>query len=65
MIKGHFIKHAIMNLIKYYVKKNTGSSTSVTLDMLYTLTVDCRENWENKIDIKPIVYEIKNIKKSA
>ena len=65
MIKGHFITHAIMNLIKYYVKKNTGSSTSVTLDMLYTLTVDCRENWENKIDIKPLVYEIKNIKKSA
>jgi hypothetical protein len=65
MIKGHFITHAIMNLIKYYVKKNTGSSTSVTLDMLYTLTVDCRENWENKIDIKPIIYEINKIKKSA
>ena len=65
MIKGHFITHAIINLIKYHVTKHTGSSTGVTLDMLYTLTVDCRENWENKIDIKPIIYEIKNIKKSV
>ena len=63
MIKGHFITHAVMNLIKHYVKKHTGSSPSVTLDMLYTLTVDCRENWENKIDIAPIIDDIKNIKK--
>ncbi len=64
LIKGHFITHAIINLIKYYVKKYTGSPTGVTLDMLYTLTIDCRENWEEKIDIKPIVYEIRNIGKN-
>lgn len=64
-IKGHFITHAIINLIKKLVKKNSGSSISLTPDYLYNVTVDCKENWENRIDIKTVVNEIAKIKNSA
>ncbi len=64
MIKGHFITHALVNLIKNAIKKEIGSPKSLTPDYLYSITVDCTENWENRIDIKSIVdrlLEIKNI----
>jgi hypothetical protein len=64
-IKGHFITHAIINLIKKLVRKNSGQTISLTPDFLYTLTIDCRENWINRIDLKTVIDDIKKIKKSA
>jgi hypothetical protein len=64
-IKGHFITHAIINLIKRLVSKNSDQTISLTPDFLYTLTIDCKEDWENRIDIKSVVDEIKKIKNSA
>ncbi|MBS9774121.1 MAG: DUF4435 domain-containing protein [Tenacibaculum sp.] len=65
MIKGHFITHALINLIKHTVKKNTGTSPSMTPDFIYSMTIDCREDWENRIDIKTVVDRIKEINNSA
>lgn len=64
-IKGHFITHAIINLIKKIVYKNSGITISLTPDFLYTLTIDCKVDWENRIDIKTVVNEIKKIKNTA
>ncbi len=61
-IKGHFLSHAVLNLIKHLVNKETGLDKSLNLDSLYTLTIDCTENWENRIDIKTVVNKIKEIK---
>lgn len=60
-IKGHFITHALINLIKFSIRKHSGTTKSVTPDFLYSITVDCREDWENRIDIKNIVERIKEI----
>lgn len=65
LIKGHFITHALINLIKSSIRKEIGTSKSVTPDYLYSITVDCTENWENRIDIKSIVDRIMEIKNSA
>jgi hypothetical protein len=65
MIKGHFITHALINLIKHSVKKHSGDSKSMTTDFLYSITVDCTENWEDRIDIKTVVDRIKAINKSS
>lgn len=65
LIKGHFITHALINLIKNSIKKAVGSSKSMTPDYLYSITVDCTENWQNRIDIKTIVERLLEIKKSA
>ena len=65
LIKGHFITHALINLIKYTVKRNVGSYPSMTPDFLYSITVDCTEDWENRIDIKSVVERIKEINNSA
>lgn len=62
LIKGHFITHALINLIKNSIKKETGSSKSITTDYLYSITVDCSENWKNRIDIKSVVDRINKIK---
>ncbi len=64
-IKGHFITHAIINLIKKLVLKNSGQAISLTPDFLYTLTIDCKEDWNNRIDLKVVIEEIMKIKKSA
>lgn len=61
MIKGHFITHSLINLIKHSVKKHSGDSKSMTPDFLYSMTVDCSENWENRIDIRTVVERIKAI----
>lgn len=61
-IKGHFITHAIINLIKKLVRKNSGQNISLTTDFLYTLTIECKENWENRIDLKTVIEDIKKIK---
>ncbi len=61
-IKGHFLSHAVINLIKKLVKNETGQDKSISLDSLYTLTIDCSEDWENRIDIKTVVDKIKEIK---
>ncbi len=60
-IKGHFITHAIINLIKKIVHKNSGQTISLTSDFLYTLTIDCKENWENRIDLKTVIDKIRKI----
>ncbi|WCO00223.1 DUF4435 domain-containing protein [Psychroserpens ponticola] len=60
-IKGHFITHAIINLIKKLVRKNSGQNISLTNDFLYTLTIECKEDWENRIDLKTVIDEIKKI----
>lgn len=65
MIKGHFITHALINLIKHTVKLYSGDSKSMTPDFLYSITVDCTENWENRIDIRTVVEKIKEINNSA
>ena len=65
LIKGHFITHALINFIKNSIRKEIGSSKSVTPDYLYSITVDCTENWENRIDIKNVVDQIIEIKNSA
>ncbi|MEA5043778.1 MAG: DUF4435 domain-containing protein [Petrimonas sp.] len=65
LIKGHFITHALINLIKHFIKKHSGTSKSMTPDFLYSITIDCRENWENRIDIKTVVERIKQINKST
>ncbi|MBK8111628.1 MAG: DUF4435 domain-containing protein [Saprospiraceae bacterium] len=37
MIKGHFITHALINLIKYTVRKYSGDTKSLTLDFYIQL----------------------------
>ena len=61
LIKGHFITHALINLIKYTVKKYSGNVPSMTPDFLYSMTVDCKSDWENRIDIKTVVDKIKSV----
>ena len=61
LIKGHFITYALINLIKHKIRRHSGLSKSMTPDFLYSITVDCRENWEKRIDIKTIVERIKKI----
>ncbi len=65
MIKGHFITHALINLIKHTVRRHSGDSKSMTPDFLYSMTVDCKEDWENRIDIRTVVERIKEINKST
>lgn len=65
LIKGHFITHSLINLIKHTVKRNVGSPPSMTPDFLYSITVDCKEDWENRIDIRTVVERIKEINNSA
>ena len=60
-IKGHFITHAIINLIKKLVRKNSGQTISLTTDYLYTITIECKEDWENRIDLKTVIEDIKKI----
>lgn len=62
LIKGHFLTNATMNLIKALVKKESGGNCSVSLDMIYALTIDCTENWKDRIDILTIVNEIRKLK---
>tara|TARA_R100000789_G_C3008575_1_gene150703 strand:+ start:655 stop:1491 length:837 start_codon:yes stop_codon:yes gene_type:complete len=65
LIKGHFITHSLINLIKHVVKGKVGSSPSMTPDFLYSITVDCKEDWENRIDIRTVVERVKEINNSA
>lgn len=64
-IKGHFITNGIINLIQHHVKEISGTKCNISHDSLYALTIDCTEKWNNRIDIKTIVSEIKRLKKSA
>lgn len=64
-LKGHFITHGVINLIQYHVKKISNTKCSLTLDSLYALTVDCSQNWDNRIDIKTVVRKIEQLKKIA
>ncbi len=63
LIKGHFLTNATMNLIKSLVNQQCGSNCSISLDMIYSLTIDCTENWDNRIDILTVVNEIRKLKK--
>ena len=65
LIKGHFITNALINFIKRTIKKEIGTNKTMTLDFLYSITIDCKENWENRIDIKTVVEKLKEINKSA
>lgn len=65
LIKGHFITHALINLIKSSIRREIGSSKSVTQDYLYSITVDCTENWQNRIDIKNVIDKLHEIKNRA
>lgn len=64
-IKGHFLTNAATNLIKSIVKEQTGYSPVIPLDMIYSLTIDCTENWEERIDIFSVVDKIRKLNKSA
>lgn len=65
LIKGHFLTNATTNLIKAIVKEQTGANPGISSDMIYTLTIDCTENWDNRIDIVTVVNEIRKLKNSA
>lgn len=58
LIKGHFITHALINLIKHTVKKNTGNSPSMTTDFLYSITIDTTSDWESRVDIRTLVEQV-------
>ena len=62
LIKGHFLTNATINLIKTLVKKQSGGYCKITLDMIYSLTIDCTEDWSNRIDISTVVTEIRKLK---
>jgi len=62
LIKGHFLTNATMNLIKSLVKEHSGACSNISLDMIYTLTIDCTENWDKRIDIMSVVTEIRKLK---
>lgn len=61
LIKGHFITHSLLNLIKKAIRINSGLKKNVSEDYLYSITVDCREDWQNRIDISTVVEKIKLI----
>nr|WP_320022341.1 DUF4435 domain-containing protein [uncultured Draconibacterium sp.] len=65
LIKGHFLTNATMNLIKSLVRKMSGGSCAISLDMIYALTIDCTESWEDRIDIFTVISEIRKLKNSA
>lgn len=65
LIKGHFLTNATMNLIKSLVNEQCGANCGISLDMIYSLTIDCTENWDNRIDILTVVNEIRKLNKSA
>lgn len=58
-IRGHFLTNGVINIIKHFVKTHNGDCSPISLDTLYAFTIDCRENWEEKIDVKSVVEEIK------
>jgi hypothetical protein len=65
LIKGHFLTNATMNLIKSLVRAQCGTQCSISLDMIYSLTIDCTENWDNRIDIITVINEIRKLEISA
>lgn len=58
-LRGHFLTIGVTNLIKTLVKDIDGSVPTFSSDVLYAFTIDCRENWEDKLDINTIVENIK------
>lgn len=58
-LRGHFLTIGVTNLIKSLVKDLDGSSPTFTSDVLYAFTIDCREDWKEKIDIMTVVETIK------
>lgn len=58
-LRGHFLTIGVTNLIKSLVKDLDGTSPIFTSDVLYAFTIDCRENWGEKIDIMTVVETIK------
>jgi hypothetical protein len=60
-LKGHFVTLGIRNLIMHHVNRISGVKRKLPNDSLYALTVDCKENWDSRIDIKTIVSDIKKI----
>ena len=62
LIKGHFISNALLNLIKNIIRKEIGTSKTITPDFLYSITMDCFENWQKRIDIFTVVKRIEKIK---
>lgn len=65
LIKGHFLTNATMNLIKALVRKQSGDCCTISLDMIYALTIDCTENWEDRIDIITVVNEIRKLENKS
>lgn len=64
LIKGHFISHALINYIKNSIKKITQLHTpTITLEYLYSITIDCFDNWEEKLDLKNVIERIRLIDK--
>lgn len=41
LIKGHFLTNGVINIIKELVKKETGIDVPISLDSLYSLTINC------------------------
>lgn len=61
LIKGHFISHSLINLIKNTVKYHSSAVPSISSDILYSLTVNCDDNFEGRPDIDYIIQQIRNI----
>jgi hypothetical protein len=60
-LRGHFLTIGVTNLIKTLVKDLDGTAPTFSNDVLYAFTIDCRENWQEKIDILTVVDHIKKI----
>lgn len=58
-LRGHFLTIGVTNLIKTLVKQLDGTAPTFSSDILYAFTIDCRENWTDKIDITTVVECIK------
>jgi hypothetical protein len=63
LIKGHFLTHATINIVRYLVNRISGVVPgSISHDMIYSLTINVTENWREKIDIVTIIEEVKKLK---
>ena len=61
LIKGHFISHSLINLIKATVKQNSGIAPVFSSDILYSMTVNNIDEWDGRPDIAYVIAQIKSI----
>ena len=57
LIKGHFLTNGAINLIKEIVNRETGGSVSISLDSLYSLTINCISTCKSLCKDRQTVHE--------